>query len=101
MSKTKVLDFEVKDGNLILGVDSNKDGENVVSLRLKLSEAVEEAIARGKPIEGVKAVSLEFKGTKLLLKVDTDRDGEQLLEIEIDLGEAFDEISDAVSKSKS
>lgn len=92
------LDFEIKEGNLVLGVDSNEDGEKAVKLNLVLSEAIEEAFSRGQSVEGVKLVDFKFELTKLKLKIDTDQDGESVLDLEIDLGEAFDEISSLVSK---
>lgn len=86
------VNYAVKDGNLNIGVDSNEDGQNSVTIKLNLTEAIQEAIFRGDAVEGAKVVDFSFQFTKLVLKIDTDRDGEALLELEIDLAEVFDEI---------
>lgn len=96
--KKKAFSFGMKDGKLSFGIDPNKDGENVVSGKLYLSEAFAEAFMKGKKVEGAKVVDVSFKNAKLTLVLDTDQDGEKLLELEIDLAEAFDEVRDAMSK---
>jgi hypothetical protein len=96
MNEASVVNFKVEDGSFKLGVDTNKDGQNVVELILKMSEAVAEAFSRGTKLEHVKLVDLGFEGTKLVLKLDTDQDGEQLLELKVDLSELADEIQSAV-----
>lgn len=88
----------IKDGALEVGLDTNGDGQNVVDLKLNISEAVSEAIAKGTAIEGHKVVNLKFEGTKLVIDIDSDKDGEPLLDVVVDLGEAFDEISGLVLK---
>jgi len=92
----EVVTFAVEDGTLKLGVDPNKDGQSVVKLSLKLSEALGEAVSRGTKVEGVKLVDFGFTGTTMLLKLDTDQDGEELLTLEVDLAEVVDEIQTAV-----
>lgn len=92
------LNQEIKDGKLHVGVDSNEDGENSLALKLNLSEAIQEAIAKGEAVEGVKVVDFKFELTKLVIKLDTDKDGEEVIELVVDLAESFDEISSKVSK---
>lgn len=97
----KKLNFEVKDGNLEIGLDSNQDGEKSLKMKLYLSEALGEVMSRGDAVEGAKLVSLKFEFTKLKVQIDTDKDGEPLLELEIDLGEVFDEVQSLFKKDKS
>lgn len=92
------LNYEVKEGVLHMGADSNEDGENSISLKLHLNEAIQEAFKKGEAVEGVKVVGFKFELTKLKLQLDTDKDGENLLELEIDLAESFDEIQDLIAK---
>lgn len=96
MSEKNAFEFGIENGELVLSLDTNKDGEPVVTLKLNLSEAVSEAFARGNSVEGVKLVSLGFEGAKLKLALDTDKDGERLVELVVDLSELADEIQDAV-----
>lgn len=98
MEEIKAYSFGVKDGNLEFGIDSNKDGINVISGKIMLSEAMQEAFSRGTAVEGVKSVSVKFDLTKLKIIVDTDKDGEALLVLEVDLAEAFKEISQKINK---
>ena len=95
------VNYEVKKGNLHIGIDSNEDGQNAISIKLSLTEAIQEAIFRGTPLEGAKVVDFKFDLTRLILKIDTDRDGEALLELEIDLAEVFDEIKSSLIKKDS
>lgn len=90
--------IEVKDGALNFGVDSNEDGEQSVSGKLHLAEAIGEALAKGTQIEGAKVVDFKFELTKLVLKIDSDKDGQPLLELTVDLGEAFDEVKGKLAK---
>lgn len=85
------VNYEIKDGHLILGGDTNEDGQNSVGLKLSLNEAVEEAFKKGEAVEGVKVAQVKFLGTQLQVLVDTDKDGEQLLELTLDIGEILDE----------
>lgn len=96
--ENKLVDISVDDNKLKLGVDPNKDGENVVDLELDLGEGLQEVMARDVPAEGVKVVDFKINGTKLELVLDTDKDGEHLLKLSADLGEAFDEVQDAIAK---
>ena len=95
------VNYEVKDNALNVGLDSNEDGQNSVSLKVNLSEALGEAFQKGTAVEGAKVVEVKFELTKLKVVLDTDKDDENLLELEIDLAEAFDEVSSAVSKDDS
>lgn len=94
----KVLNVNVEDGKLVLGVDPNKDGQEVVRLRLNLSESVQEAFSRGEAVEGAKVVDFKLSSSGIHLKLDTDKDGEELLELELDFMEAADEVGDLISK---
>lgn len=87
-----MFDYEVKEGHFRATIDTNKDGQPVVSMGLNLSEAIQEMIKRGTAVENVKVVGFKFMGTKMVLKLDTDKDGEHVLDLEIDLLEAADEI---------
>lgn len=95
MSKASV-NFE--NGKLVFGVDTNEDGENVLTGSLNLSEALQEAFSRGEAVEGVKVVEVKFELTKLKVILDTDKDGENLLELVIDLAEGIDEASGIFKK---
>lgn len=94
----KTFDVKVEDGALVLGLDPNKDGEDVLKAKVYLSEAVQEAMNRSAPVEGVKVVSLSFENSRLKLKLDTDKDGEAVLDLELDLIEGFEEVQSALSK---
>lgn len=85
------FNYEVEDGKLKLGLDSNKDGVNSINLELSLNEAIGEALAKGAEVEGAKSVSVAFTGTTLVVEVDSDKDGEKLMKLEINLAEAIDE----------
>ena len=87
----KKFEASFKDGELHLGVDSNKDGEKVIEVKLNLNEAYQEILARGEKIEGAKIVAFEFGLAGLKLVLDTDQDGEKLLELNISLSEVLDE----------
>ena len=95
-----MLNYDVKDSALNVGLDTDKDGENSLDLKLHLSEAIQEAIAKGTPVEGAQVVDFRFEVTKLVLKLDTDRDGESLIDLEIDLAEAFAEIQSKFTDSQ-
>ena len=92
----KVLSFEMQGSKLMLGVDSNKDGEKLLELSLDVSEGFKEAMKKGVALEGVKMVSFKFEGTKLQLVLDTDKDGKELMSLSLDLMEALDEIKTAI-----
>lgn len=92
--------IKVENGAVVFGVDSNDDGQQAITGKLNLGEAVGEALAKGAAIEGAKIVDFKFELTKLVLKIDSDKDGQPLLEIAVDLGEAFDEIQAAVQKKQ-
>lgn len=92
--------IEVKEGALIVGIDTNADGQNVADLKLNISEAIGEAFAKGTQIEGAKVVDFKFEGAKLVLKIDSDKDGQSLLDLVVDLGEAYDEVNSALQKKQ-
>ena len=85
------FEVAVEGTQLKLSLDTNEDGQKLMSLNLNMSEAVAEAFKKGVAIEGAKLVDFKFLGTKLVLALDTDKDGEKVLELEIDLMEALDE----------
>ena len=87
--------YEVKGSEFHLAVDSNDDGEPVLQMKLKMNEALKEAMKRGDAVEGAKVVGVEFSATKLMIKIDSDKDGESMIDLEIDLMEGFDEAKDA------
>ena len=97
--ENKAFDFKVEDGALVMALDPNKDGEPVMKAKVHLSEALQEAMNRSEPLEGVKVVSLSFENSKLKLKLDTDKDSEPVFELELDLIEGFEEIQSALSKT--
>jgi len=92
------LGVKFDDGKLVFGVDANQDGENSLTARLHMSEAISEMIAKGGKIEGAKVVDFSFSGTKLKLKLDTDKDGEEMFDLELDLAESFDEVTSFAAK---
>ena len=102
MSKGNV---KFEDGKLIAGLDTNEDGENVLTAKLNLNEGLQEALGRvlkggegEKIVVDAKKVELEFGIGGLKLLVDTDGDGEKLLELDVSLTEAADEITSAIKK---
>lgn len=98
MSENKKMDIEFKDGVVKFGLDMNQDGEKSIEGELYLSEALQEAINRGEPIEGAKVVSMKFEGMKMVLVIDTDRDGQPLFKIKMNLPEVIDEGSGLIKK---
>lgn len=89
--ENKKFNVKFEGEELVAGLDLNQDGEELLKLKLKVNEAIQEAISRGEAVEGVKLVDFSFQLTKMVLKLDTDKDGEHLLELEIDLAEVLDE----------
>lgn len=85
------VNYGIENGELNLSYDKDKDGEPSVSLKVKLNEAIKEAIDRGESVEGARVVDFQMVGSQLVLKLDTDKDGEQVLDLVIDLPEALDE----------
>lgn len=92
MEEKKALSLDMQGEKVVISVDSNKDGENVVTLTLSAKEALGELLGKGKKIDGAKVAAFEMSGTKLRLAVDTDQDGEVLLDVVVDLKEVFDEV---------
>lgn len=90
--------LKIEDGVVKYDLDTNNDGESSAKIQLHLSEAVQEAIAKGQSVEGAKVVEVKFELTKLKVVLDTDKDGEALLELEIDLAEVYDEIANRKSE---
>ena len=96
--------IKFEDGKIVAGIDSNEDGQNSITFKLSVGEAVQEGLAALKKGEE-KSVALEVKKVKLLfidgkikITVDTDQDGDALLEVEVDLAESFDEVTSLVFK---
>ena len=91
-----------EEGNIVAGMDYDKDGKDSVKVSLSVSEALEEAMAKfskGEKAEVVltnQVVRIAFEDGKVVLAVDTDRDGEDLARVEVDMAESFDEISQKV-----
>ena len=82
-----------------ISVDADEDGEPSVSLKISLTEAMQEAIRSGTQIEGAKLVDFGFDEGKLVISIDTNLDGQPLLSLAVNLVESFDEISDMVRGS--
>lgn len=91
--------IEYRDGHIVAGIDSNKDGENSVSVKLSIAEALQEgfaALKKGEKKEivvDVKSVRYKFEDGKIIVEVDTDKDGEALLTVDVDMAESFEEIA--------
>lgn len=100
MTEPKVVSAEVQDSKLIVGVDTNKDGEKSIQLKINSPELLEELFAKGEAKIDVKTITLKMDLMKVKVAVDTDKDGEPVLEGEADLAEIFDEAKDAFSKKK-
>ncbi len=45
MSLENIVEFKIEGGNLIINVDPNKDGENVVELKVNLAEVPDEVLS--------------------------------------------------------
>jgi len=45
MEENKVVDFKIEDGNLIIKVDPNKDGENLIEIKVNMLEVPDEIIS--------------------------------------------------------
>lgn len=89
MSKTNV---KVDDGKVKIGLDSDQDGKNSVSLNLIIDEAVQEIFNKGEAIEGKALVDFKFLPTgEISLSLDTDKDGEPSLQLEASIMEALQE----------
>lgn len=91
MEDNKGYSYGIEGGSLNFGIDPNKDGENVLSGKVHLNEAMQEVISKGEAVEGVKVASFKLDLTKLKIIIDSDKDGQPVLELEIDLAEAIDE----------
>ena len=94
------VNVKIENGEAVIEVDSNADGQPVAKIALNLTEAIGEAMARSEPVEGVKLVNFSFEGAVLKLQLDTDQDGEKLLELSLDLSEAVDEVQSAIAARK-
>lgn len=88
----KKLDIAFNDGRLILGADSNLDGEKALTIDIDMNEGLQEIINRGEVIKDAKIVDYEFSLQKLMIKLDTDRDGDHSVFIELNLAELLDEV---------
>lgn len=85
------VNYKVQDNSLQVGLDANEDGQNSLTLKININEAIAEAFKKGAAVDGVKSASIKFEGSKLVLIVDSDKDSEQLLSLEADLFEAIEE----------
>lgn len=98
------VNYEMKDNKLEFGFDGNEDGENSITLKVNISESIQEAIAKAKKGEestvviDAKKVEMKFGVGGLSLSVDTDQDGEKSVELDVSLMEGFEEASEAVKK---
>ena len=45
MSTENVVEFSIEEGNLIVNVDPNKDGQNVIELKVNLLEVPDEILS--------------------------------------------------------
>ena len=99
MSKASI---KFEDGKLVAGLDMNEDGQNSISIKMSMNEALQEGMAALKKGEKkevtveAKAVKLVFVDGKIAVSVDTDRDGEELLSVAVDMTESVEEIASAV-----
>lgn len=86
------FDVKVEENKLKLGLDSDEDGINSVSLNIVLDEAVQEAFKKGVAIEGETVVKFSIQPTgELSLKLDTDKDGEPSVELSVNIMEGINE----------
>lgn len=85
------VNYKVQDNNLQVGLDANEDGQNSLTLKINLSEAIKEALKKGAAVEGVKTATIKFEGLKLIVVIDSDKDGVPLLTVEADITEAIEE----------
>ena len=86
------FDYDFKDNELMIGVDSNEDGEKSLDVQVSLKEAIQEILKRGEKIDNAKLVDFELSLKGIRLALDTDQDGEKLLYINLNLAEVFDEL---------
>ena len=91
MDEIKNFEANFEDGQLKMHVNSNRDGEKLLSVKVDLNEGLQEILKRGDKLEGAKLVGFEFAFDKIKIQLDTDQDGEKLLELELSLAEALDE----------
>jgi len=87
----KKFDVGFEDNKLNLSLDTNQDGEKLMTLKINLPEAVQEAFKKGEEIEGQKVVNFKMSSKGLELSMDSDKDGEPSIELQVNLMEAVDE----------
>lgn len=86
------FDVKVEENKLKLGLDSDEDGVNSVTLSIVLDEAVQEILKKGEAVEGETVVKFAIQPTgELSLKVDTDKDGEPSVELNVNIMEGINE----------
>lgn len=89
MSKVKI---SVENNQILIDVDTNQDGQSVVSAKLDLPEALQEAMKSGdQPVVVDGKLKLAFEEGKLKLSFDSNQDGEAAAMVDLDLAEAVDE----------
>lgn len=99
-----VLNVKVNGSTLEAGLDTNKDGQNSVGLKLHVGEGLQEGIAalmkgEKKVVEvPVKKLSYVFENGEIKVSLDTDQDGEPALEGYVNMGESLEEIASGFSK---
>lgn len=90
--ENKKFDVGFEDNDLKLSLDTNQDGEKLMTLKINLPEAVQEAFKKGEAIEGQKVVNFKMSTAGLELTMDSDKDGEPSVELSVNLMEAVDEV---------
>src|SRR5690606_8845272 len=89
MSKVNV---GVENNQILVDVDTNEDGQSVVSAKLDLPEALQELMKSGdQPVVVEGKLELKFEEGKLKLSFDSNQDGEASAMVDLDLAEAVDE----------
>lgn len=90
---------EAQDGNVVVGVDLNRDGQKSVALKVSLSEALGEILKRDDAAKtDATKFSYRFEGATVVLVLDTDADGQSLAELRVDLLQLIAEGQKLVSK---
>ena len=94
----KKINVSMEESKVKVGIDTNRDGQNAVEVKLNLKEALQEAIEKGEAKVDVKSLTLKLEGTKIILLVDTDKDAEPVLEVTADLLESYEEVAASFKK---
>jgi hypothetical protein len=102
MSKGKV---EIQGGSIVASLDTNEDGQPVMTAKIHLGEGAEEILAKLKKGEAT-SVEVDAKSVKfdfdplggMTLIIDTDKDGDPSAEVNLSLVEAVDEAGQIFKK---